>query len=156
MRRWFSYIISADVVFATTRIGGRTAYERPRRAARHGIMISIGEVKVASKDKGQAGSRRSKGRSRDQALDQKEALTSAYEEAARTASRSSFMGAVGFGLALLMATAIGWEGSFLEVGFGLEKLLFAGGVVGGLTFTVLALRASRAARACRRRLDAGR
>jgi hypothetical protein len=63
------------------------------------------------------------------------------------------MGALGFGLALVMATAIGWEGSFFAAGFGLEKFLFAGGVVGGLTFTLLALRASRAARACRRRLD---
>jgi hypothetical protein len=83
-------------------------------------------------------------------------LEEAYEEAVRTASRSSFMGALGFGLALVMATAIGWEGSFLQAGFGLEKFLFVGGVVGGLTFTLFALRASRAAKACRRELDADR
>lgn len=80
-------------------------------------------------------------------------MEEAYGEAARTASRSSLMGTLGFGLALVMATVIGWEGSFLAAGFGLEKLLFVGGVVGGLTFTLLALRASRVARTCRRRLD---
>lgn len=77
----------------------------------------------------------------------------AYREASRGATRSSFMGAMGFGLALLMAAIITDRGSFLGGGLGLQKLLFAGGVTGGLVFTLLAVRASRAARQCRQRLD---
>lgn len=110
-------------------------------------------MSVAPKDEKQAARRPRRDPGDDEAAGGKEALQEAYEEAARTASLSSFMGALGFGLALVVATVIGWEGSFLAAGFGLEKLLFVGGVVGGLTFTVLALRASRTARECRRRLD---
>ena len=116
-------------------------------------MIAAGEVRAASKDEKRRANSRARGESGDHASGGEKALREAFEEAARTASRSSFMGALGFGLALLMATVIGWEGSFFAVGYGLEKLLFAGGVVGGLTFTVLAVRASRVAKACRRRLD---
>lgn len=63
------------------------------------------------------------------------------------------LGMLGFGVALAMGTAVFARGGFLAAGFGLDTLLFAGGIGGGLAFTVMALRASRMARECRRRLE---
>ncbi len=64
-------------------------------------------------------------------------LEEALAEATRTAARSAVMGALGFGLALV------W----------LEKLLLAGGLAGGATFTIFGLRASRAADRVRKVLE---
>lgn len=81
-------------------------------------------------------------------------LEEAYSEAARTASRLSMMGALGFGVALAMAAVLMTRGGgFFATGSWLQMLLFAGGLSGGLAFTVLALRASRMARECKRRLE---
>lgn len=63
------------------------------------------------------------------------------------------MGALGFGVALAMAVVVVTQGGFLAAAFGVEMILLVGGLSGGLAFTTLALRASRMARACRRRLD---
>jgi hypothetical protein len=79
-------------------------------------------------------------------------IEQAYAEATRAASRGSLMGALGFGLALMMATLLAERGTLLGAGFGLETLLLVGGLGGGLTFTILAARASRMARRCRREL----
>jgi hypothetical protein len=78
-------------------------------------------------------------------------LEDAYQEAVRTASRSSLMGAVGFGLALLMFALL--EGSLLAPEGALERFFFVGGLVGGITFSLLALRAARAARQCKEQLN---
>lgn len=78
-------------------------------------------------------------------------LEQAYEEAVRTSSRLSVMGALGFGAALVMGVLLLTRGSFSSA-FPVETLLLAGGLGGGLAFTVLASRASRVARECRRRL----
>jgi mannose/fructose/N-acetylgalactosamine-specific phosphotransferase system component IIC len=76
----------------------------------------------------------------------------AYAEASRAASRSSLMGALGFGVALVMGITLAREGSPFAAGFGLELILAVGGMGGGIVFTVLALRASRMAKECQRRL----
>jgi hypothetical protein len=80
-------------------------------------------------------------------------LHDAYRESARTASRSSLMGAVGFGLALLMLALL--EGSLLVPDHTLERFFFVGGLVGGITFSLLAWRASRVARRCKEQLERG-
>lgn len=85
----------------------------------------------------------------------RKALEEAHAEAARTASRTSALGALGFGLALAMGAILGSQAGFLRAGYGLEMILFAGGLGGGLVFTVLAARAARVARACRQHLDEG-
>jgi hypothetical protein len=73
------------------------------------------------------------------------------------AGRSSLLGALGFGLALLMAAVLAGRGALLlRAGWGLETLLLFGGIAGGLLYTTLAVRASRHAREYRRRLDGGR
>lgn len=84
------------------------------------------------------------------------ALEQAYREAVRTASRSSLLGALGFGLALLMAAVLAGRGALLAAGWGLETLLLFGGIAGGLLYTTLAVRASRHAKEYRRRLGGGR
>jgi hypothetical protein len=76
----------------------------------------------------------------------------AYAEASRAASRLSLMGALGFGLALVLGIPLVREGSLFAAGYGLELILVVGGVGGGIVFTVLALRASRMAKECQRRL----
>jgi hypothetical protein len=90
---------------------------------------------------------------RDQPSVTRADLEDAYQEAVRTASRSSLMGAVGFGLALLMLALL--EGSLLAPEGALERFFFVGGLVGGITFSLLALRAARAARQCKEQLDRG-
>jgi hypothetical protein len=80
------------------------------------------------------------------------AVEQAYADASRAASRSSLMGALGFGLALVMGVTLANEGSFFAAGYGLELILLAGGIGGGIVFTVLALRAARMAKECQRRL----
>jgi hypothetical protein len=80
-------------------------------------------------------------------------LEAAYKESVRTASRTSFLGALGFGLALLMFALL--EGSLLAPGGALERFFFAGGLVGGITFSLLAWNAGRAARQCKEQLDRG-
>jgi hypothetical protein len=82
----------------------------------------------------------------------RQAVEKAYTESSRAASRSSLMGALGFGLALVIGVPLVREGSLFTVGYGLELILVAGGIGGGIVFTVLALRASRMAKECRRRL----
>lgn len=79
-------------------------------------------------------------------------LEEAYREALRTSSRLRLMGALGFGVALLMGALLVTRGD-LSTAFPLETLLLVGGLGGGLAFTVLAVRASRMASAYRRRLD---
>lgn len=76
----------------------------------------------------------------------------AYVEASRAASRASVMGALGFGVALIMSFTLARQGSPFATGYGLELILAAGGTAGGSVFTVLALRASRMAKECERRL----
>lgn len=83
----------------------------------------------------------------------RKALQEAYTAAVRMASRLSMMGALGFGVALVMAALLITRGGFRAAGLGVELILLVGGLAGGLAFTVLALRASRVARECRRRLD---
>lgn len=82
----------------------------------------------------------------------REAVEKAYAESSRAASRSSFMGALGFGIALVIGVPVVREGNLFAAGHGLELILVAGGIGGGIVYTVLALRASRMARNCRRRL----
>jgi hypothetical protein len=62
------------------------------------------------------------------------------------------MGALGFGVALLMIVTLARQGGLFAAGYGLELTLAAGGTAGGVVFTVLALRASRMAKECERRL----
>lgn len=81
------------------------------------------------------------------------AAEQAYAEAVRTANRASLMGAIGFGLALITGAVLAKQGSLLAPGFGLESLLFTGGLGGGLIFSLMALRASRMARRCQEALD---
>ncbi len=80
------------------------------------------------------------------------AVEQAYAEASRAASRMSLLGALGFGLALVMGAGASRDGGPFAAGHGLEMVLVAGGIGGGIVFTVLALRASRIAKECRRRL----
>ena len=80
-------------------------------------------------------------------------LEEAYAEATRTAARSATMGVLGFGLSLVMFAIIAGGTSPLGTGFWLEKLLLAGGLAGGVSFTILGLRASRAAERVRKLLD---
>lgn len=80
-------------------------------------------------------------------------LEDAYADAARTSSRASLLGALGFGFALLMGLRLASEDGFFVRGFGLDLMLFVGGLVGGVVFTVLALRAARVAKLCRRQLE---
>jgi hypothetical protein len=80
------------------------------------------------------------------------AIERAYAEASRAASRLSLLGALGFGLALLVGATVAGEGSLFTAGRGLESILVAGGIAGGIVFTLLAVRASRMATRCRRRL----
>jgi len=82
-------------------------------------------------------------------------LEEAVAEATRTAARSAVMGAVGFGLALVMFAVIAGGKSPLGEGLWLEKLLLAGGLAGGAIFTVVGLRASRAADRVRKLLREG-
>lgn len=80
-------------------------------------------------------------------------LEQAYGEATRAAGRLAMLGALGFGLGLVMFAVIASGKSPLGVGFWLEKALLAGGLAGGVTFTVLGLRASRAAERVRKLLQ---
>ncbi|MPZ96202.1 MAG: hypothetical protein GEU96_15145 [Propionibacteriales bacterium] len=80
-------------------------------------------------------------------------LEHAYDEAVRTATLTSLLGALGFGVALVVGLRLASENGFLAQGFGLDMMLLAGGVAGGLAFTGIALRASRTAQACRRHLE---
>lgn len=80
------------------------------------------------------------------------AVEQAHAEASRAASRLSLMGALGFGLALVVGVALGRAGSLFAPGHGLETILVTGGIGGGIVFTVLALRAARMAKECERRL----
>lgn len=82
---------------------------------------------------------------------QRSELQQAHDEAVRAASRLSLLGALGFGAALLMAALLLTRGSVSA--FPVETLLLVGGIGGGLAFTVLAVRASRMARECKRRLS---
>lgn len=101
--------------------------------------------------------KRAKGLERSSGREQQSAsraeLEAAYKESVRTASRTSFLGALGFGLALLMFALL--EGSLLTPGRGLERFFFVGGVVGGITFSLLAWNATRSARQCKEQLDRG-
>lgn len=81
-------------------------------------------------------------------------LEQAYAEATRTAARSAVMGALGFGLGLVMLAVIASGKSPIGQGFWVEKLLLAGGLAGGVTFSVVGLRASRAADQVRKLLEA--
>ena len=81
------------------------------------------------------------------------AAEQAYAEAVRTANRASLMGALGFGLALVTGAILAEQGTLLAPGFGLESILFTGGLGGGLIFSLMALRASRMARRCQQALD---
>ena len=81
-------------------------------------------------------------------------LEAAYAEASRAAVRSGAMGAVGFGLGLVMFAVIAGGRSPIGEGFWLEKLLLAGGIAGGVIFTLLCLRASHAAQRVRKLLEA--
>lgn len=94
----------------------------------------------------------SSSRASDTKID-RDSLTKAFDEASRTATRSSLLGMLGFGLALAMGALLARENGFLAAGYGLDMILFAGGLCGGLVFTVMAIRASRMARQCRLRLD---
>jgi hypothetical protein len=81
-------------------------------------------------------------------------LETAYREATKTATRSSLLGALGFGVALLMLMVVTERGaSPSPTPVSLEQMLMFGGVFGGLMFTLIAARASRTAKACRRLLD---
>jgi len=80
-------------------------------------------------------------------------LEEAYAEATRAAGRSAMMGALGFGLSLVMFAVIASGRSPIGGGFWLEKLLLAGGLAGGVTFTIFGLRASRAADRVRKLLE---
>lgn len=80
------------------------------------------------------------------------AVEEAYADASRAASWSSLMGALGFGLAVVMGAGLARAGDPFAPGHGLELVLAAGGIGGGVVFTVLAVRAARIAAQCRRRL----
>jgi hypothetical protein len=80
-------------------------------------------------------------------------LEEAFADATRTAARSATMGVLGFGLSLAMFAVIASGTSPIGGGFWLEKLLVAGGLAGGVTFTILGLRASRAADRVRKLLE---
>jgi hypothetical protein len=80
-------------------------------------------------------------------------LEEAYADATRAAGRAAMMGALGFGLGLVMFAVMASGKSPIGEGFWLEKLLLGGGLAGGVTFTVLGLRASRAADRVRRLLE---
>lgn len=83
-----------------------------------------------------------------------EELAAAYRQATRTATRSSLLGAMGFGVALLMLVVLTQRGpSESPTPVSLEHMLIFGGVFGGLVFTAIASRASRTAKSCRRELD---
>lgn len=84
----------------------------------------------------------------------KSELEEAYAEATRTAARAAAMGVAGFGLSLAMFAVIAGGKSLIGEGFWVEKLLVAGGVAGGLSFTITGLRASRAADRLRKVLEA--
>lgn len=51
-----------------------------------------------------------------------------------------------------MGSILAGNAGFLQPEFGLQMVLFTGGLAGGIAFTVVAARASRMARACRRHL----
>jgi hypothetical protein len=81
-------------------------------------------------------------------------LEAAFQQATKTATRSSLLGAMGFGVALLMLVVLAERGpSPSPTPVSLEQMLIFGGAFGGLVFTLIAARASRAAKACRRQLD---
>jgi hypothetical protein len=82
-------------------------------------------------------------------------LEEAYAEATRTAARAAAMGVAGFGLSLVMFAVIAGGKSLIGEGFWVEKLLIAGGVAGGVSFTITGLRASRAADQLRKLLEGG-
>lgn len=83
-------------------------------------------------------------------------LEEAYREAVKAASRLSMLGALGFGIAFAMVAVLIGRGGLFASGFGPELVLIAGGLGGGIAFTVLALRASRMATACKRQLEGKR
>jgi hypothetical protein len=82
-------------------------------------------------------------------------LEEAYAEATRTAARSATMGVLGFGLGLIMFAVLAAGKSLIGEGFWVEKLLIAGGVAGGVSFTITGLRASRTADRVRKLLEGG-
>jgi hypothetical protein len=84
----------------------------------------------------------------------KHELETAYRQATKTATRSSLLGAMGFGVALLMLVVVAERGqSPSPTPVSLEQMLMFGGVFGGVVFTLIAARASHAAKVCRRQLD---
>jgi hypothetical protein len=82
-------------------------------------------------------------------------LEEAYAEATRTAARAAAMGVAGFGLSLVMFAVLAAGKSLIGEGFWVEKLLIAGGVAGGVSFTITGVRASRAADRVRKLLQGG-
>jgi hypothetical protein len=82
----------------------------------------------------------------------RETVEKAYAESSRAASLSSLLGALGFGLAVIIGIPLVRAGNLLAPGHGLELILVGGGIGGGIVFTVLALRASRMSKECQRRL----
>jgi hypothetical protein len=81
-------------------------------------------------------------------------LEAAYRQATKTATRSSLLGALGFGVALLMLVVLAQRGPTPSpTPVSLEHMLIFGGVFGGLVFTLIASRASRTAKSCQRQLD---
>lgn len=82
-----------------------------------------------------------------------EEFEAAYRQATKAATRASMLGALGFGVALLMFVILAERGpSPSPTPVSLEHMLIFGGVFGGLVFTAIAVRASRTARACREQL----
>lgn len=82
----------------------------------------------------------------------RETVEKAYAESTRAASLSILLGALGFGVAVIIGIPLVRAGNLLAPGSGLELILVGGGIGGGIVFTVLALRASRMAKECQRRL----
>jgi hypothetical protein len=81
-------------------------------------------------------------------------LRSAYRQATKTAARTSLLGALGFGAALLMLVVLVQRGPTPSpTPLSLEHMLIFGGVFGGILFTVIASRASRTAKRCERQLE---
>ena len=82
----------------------------------------------------------------------RETVEKAYAESSRAAALSSLLGALGFGVAVIIGIPLVRAGHLLAPGHGLELILVGGGIGGGIVFTVLALRASSMAKECQRRL----
>jgi hypothetical protein len=83
----------------------------------------------------------------------RKSLEEAHAQAARAASRGSLLGAMGFGIALVMLVNIVAGGALPGVGSGVQMFLLVAGVLAGAMYTGIAVRASRAAKQYRRRLE---